>query len=165
MLLFLGEIDETVSYIQKFFPEANDPLEFPEETTEDDDESSSSYQSAKDNLNSKSEVVTKSELLDAVDSANTPETLNSPQQTNKKSDETIAVASPKNDVTLKLKDAYKSNKTVSTPNSVVVEGLTLQKIEFFAVVLDNQTVVYQNFGLSAKKESFHLSAFGFGRRK
>ena len=108
-----------MSYIQKFFPEANDPLEFPEETTEDDDESSSSYQSAKDNLNSKSEVVTKSELLDAVDSANTPETLNSPQQTNKKSDEMIAVAaSPKNDVTLKLKDAYKNNKTVSTPRLI-----------------------------------------------
>ena len=107
-----------MSYIQKFFPEANDPLEFTEETTEDDDESSSSYQSAKDNLNSKSEVVTKSELLDAVDSANTPETLNSPQQTNKKSDETIAVASPTNDVTLKLKDAYKSNKTVSTPRLI-----------------------------------------------
>ena len=116
LVYFLGEIVETVSYIQKFFPEANDPLEFPEETTEDDDESSSSYQSAKDNLNSKSEVVTKSEL-DAVDSANSPETLNSPQQTNKKSDEMI-VASPKNDVTLKLKDAYKSNKTVSTPKLI-----------------------------------------------
>ena len=64
LFYILGEIVETVSYIQKFFPEANDPLEFPEETTEDDDESSSSYQSAKDNLNSKSEVVTKSELLE-----------------------------------------------------------------------------------------------------
>ena len=142
LVYFLGEIVETVSYIQKFFPEANDPLEFPEETTEDDDESSSSYQSAKDNLNSKSEVVTKSELLDAVDSANTPETLNSPQQTNKKSDETIAVASPKNDVTLKLKDAYKSNKTVSTPNPVVVEGLTLQKIEIFCCCFRQSNVFY-----------------------
>ena len=89
-------------------------MEFPEETTEDDDESSSSYQSAKDNLNSKSEVVTKSELLDAVDSASTPETNSPSQQTNKKSD----VASPINDVTLKLKDAYKSNKTVSTPRLI-----------------------------------------------
>ena len=91
-------------------------MEFPEETTEDDDESSSSYQSAKDNLNSKSEVVTKSEL-DAVDSANTPETNSPTQQTNKKSDE-ICVASPKNDDALKLKDAYKSNKTVSTPRLI-----------------------------------------------
>ena len=135
-------------------------MEFPEETTEDDDESSSSYQSAKDNLNSKSEVVTKSELLDAVDSANTPETLNSPQQTNKKSDETIAVASPKNDVTLKLKDAYKSNKTVSTPNPVVLEGLTLQKIEFFAVVLDNQmfsiSVTFDHFCLTFLDDDFLL---------
>ena len=89
-------------------------MEFPEETTEDDDESSSSYQSANDNLNSKSEVVTKSELLDAVDSASTPETNSPSQQTNKKSD----VASPINDVTLKLKDAYKSNKTVSTPRLI-----------------------------------------------
>ena len=91
-------------------------MEFPEETTEDDDESSSSYQSAKDNLNSKSEVVSKSEL-DAVDSANTPETNSPTQQTNKKSDE-MSVASPKNDDALKLKDAYKSNKTVSTPRLI-----------------------------------------------
>ena len=64
MLLLLGGIVETVSYIQKFFPEANDPLEFPKETTEDDDESSSTYQSAKDNLNSRSSDFVTTSLLE-----------------------------------------------------------------------------------------------------
>ena len=107
-------------------------MEFPEETNEDnDDESSSSYQSAKDNLNSKSEVpitsdqgsnpgTNKQTELDVVDSGctpitpTTPETNKSPslKLANKNSNDVFVV--PTHDPT-KLKDAYKSNKTVSTP--------------------------------------------------
>ena len=47
-----------------------------------------------------------------------------------------------------------SKKKLEYLNNVV--GMSKEKLF--------DTVVYQNFGLSAKKESFQLSAFGFGRR-
>ena len=112
-----------MSFIQKFFPEANDPLEFPEETNEDDDVSSSSYQSAKENLNSKSEV-------DMVDSGiKSDATKNSQHQSdNNKSDEIVETATKKDVTADKLKDTYTSNKTVSTLINLLVEctitGLT-----------------------------------------
>ena len=34
----MGEIVETMSFMQKFFPQADDPLDFPEETNEDEEE-------------------------------------------------------------------------------------------------------------------------------
>ena len=105
-----------MSFIQKFFPEANDPLEFPEETNEDDDVSSSSYQSAKENLNSKSEV-------DMVDSGiKSDATKNSQHQSdNNKSDEIVETATKKDVTADKLKDTYTSNKTVSTLINLLVE--------------------------------------------
>ena len=100
-----------MSFIQKFFPEANDPLEFPEETNDDDDVSSSSYQSAQENLNSKSEVV-KTET-DMVDSAKIKSDADKKSQSaNNKSDgkvDTTTSSTTKKE----LKDTYTSNKTVS----------------------------------------------------
>ena len=122
---------ETMSFIQKFFPEANDPLEFPEETNEDDDVSSSSYQSAKENLNSKSEV-------DMVDSGiKSDATKNSQHQSdNNKSDETAT----KKDVTAdKLKDTYTSNKTVSTLINLHVEWTALHKVIYRSSTINRRS--------------------------
>ena len=49
----MSEIVETMTFMQKFFPEATDPLVFPDEV--DDTENSSCYESAKENV-TKSEV-------------------------------------------------------------------------------------------------------------
>ena len=103
----MGEIVQIMSDVQVFFPQADDPLDFPEEINEDDDEkSSSSYQSAKENLNSKSEVV-KVDEIDVVDHKSIASS--SQHKSNKPTDE-IHVDVFTAD---KLKDTYTSNKTVS----------------------------------------------------
>ena len=126
-----------MSFIQKFFPEANDPLEFPEETNEDDDVSSSSYQSAKENLNSKSEV-------DMVDSGiKSDATKNSQHQSdNNKSDEIVetTTTATKKDVTAdKLKDTYTSNKTVSTLINLLVEWTALHKVIYRSRAMNSRS--------------------------
>ena len=100
----MGEIVVIMSDVQQFFPQADDPLDFPEEINEDDDEkSSSSYQSAKENLNSKSEVV----KVDEIDVVDHKSIASSSQHKSNKPADDVAITVDK------LKDTYTSNKTVS----------------------------------------------------